>query len=109
MYFRYCWKSLASVSSVAAWLAAKPPLGFATVDLDRQRRQGLPEVIYAPGKQPGEIAAIAAALLDRREEITGLVRAAGFVFTTADLAGLRSGSMNALLPLPVVSRAGQAR
>jgi NCAIR mutase (PurE)-related protein len=41
------------------------PLGFATVDLDRQRRQGLPEVIYAPGKQPGEIAAIVAALLDR--------------------------------------------
>ncbi len=41
------------------------PLGFATVDLDRPRRQGLPEVIYAPGKQPAEIAAIAAALLDR--------------------------------------------
>ena len=41
------------------------PLGFATVDLDRTRRQGLPEVIYAPGKQPGEIAAIAAALLAR--------------------------------------------
>jgi pyridinium-3,5-biscarboxylic acid mononucleotide synthase len=41
------------------------PLGFATVDLDRLRRQGLPEVIYAPGKQPGEIAAIAATLLVR--------------------------------------------
>ena len=41
------------------------PLGFATVDLDRPRRQGLPEVIYAPGKQPGEIAAIAATLLAR--------------------------------------------
>jgi hypothetical protein len=41
------------------------PLGFATVDLDRPRRQGLPEVIYAPGKRPPEIAAIAAALLDR--------------------------------------------
>ena len=40
-------------------------LGFATVDLDRQRRQGLPEVIYAPGKRPAEIAAIAAALLAR--------------------------------------------
>ena len=40
-------------------------LGFATVDLDRQQRQGLPEVIYAPGKTPGEIAAIAAALLER--------------------------------------------
>ena len=47
--------------------AAPPalPLGFATVDLDRPRRQGLPEVVYAPGKQPAEIAAIAAALLDR--------------------------------------------
>jgi pyridinium-3,5-biscarboxylic acid mononucleotide synthase len=47
---------------------AAPPalsLGFATVDLDRPRRQGLPEVVYAPGKQPAEIAAIAAALLDR--------------------------------------------
>ena len=41
------------------------PLGFATVDLDRPRRHGLPEVIYAPGKRPGEIAAIAAALLAR--------------------------------------------
>ena len=41
------------------------PLGFATVDLDRTRRQGLPEVVYAPGKQPAEIAAIAATLLDR--------------------------------------------
>ncbi|MDX6338001.1 MAG: pyridinium-3,5-biscarboxylic acid mononucleotide sulfurtransferase [Streptosporangiaceae bacterium] len=44
-------------------------------------------------------------LLARREEITGLVRAAGFVFATADLAGLHSGSMNALLPLSVVNRA----
>ena len=41
------------------------PLGFATVDLDRQDRQGLPEIVYAPGKQPGEIAAIVGALLDR--------------------------------------------
>lgn len=47
-------------------------------------------------------------LLDRREEVTALVRAAGFVFTTVDLAGLRSGSMNALLPLSVVSRPREA-
>jgi len=46
-------------------LEGSVPLGFATVDLDRLRRQGLPEVIYAPGKQPGEIAAIAATLLAR--------------------------------------------
>jgi uncharacterized protein len=45
-------------------------------------------------------------LLDRREEIIALVRAAGFVFVTADLAGLHSGSMNALLPLSVVQRVG---
>jgi pyridinium-3,5-biscarboxylic acid mononucleotide synthase len=46
-------------------LQGSVPLGFATVDLDRLRRQGLPEVIYAPGKQPAEIAAIAATLLAR--------------------------------------------
>ena len=67
------------------------PLGFATVDLDRLRRQGLPEVIYAPGKQPGEIAAIAATLL---------VRSSGPVLVTrlepraaeAVLAGVAAGS-----------------
>ncbi len=39
-------------------------LGFAAVDLDRERRQGLPEIVYAPGKQAHEITAIVAALLD---------------------------------------------
>ncbi|MFZ9887441.1 MAG: 1-(5-phosphoribosyl)-5-amino-4-imidazole-carboxylate carboxylase, partial [Myxococcota bacterium] len=39
-------------------------LGFARVDLDRERRQGAPEVIYGAGKQPEEIAAIAASLLE---------------------------------------------
>jgi hypothetical protein len=33
-------------------------LGFATLDLDRQERQGLPEVVYGPGKLPEEIKAI---------------------------------------------------
>src|ERR1700729_1018849 len=46
-------------------MASSLPLGFATVDLDRQDRQGLPEIVYAPGKQPGEIAAIVGALLAR--------------------------------------------
>jgi NCAIR mutase (PurE)-related protein len=46
-------------------VASSLPLGFATVDLDRQDRQGLPEIVYAPGKQPGEIAAIVGALLAR--------------------------------------------
>ena len=37
---------------------ASVPLGFATVDMDREDRQGLPEVVYAPGKRPEEITAI---------------------------------------------------
>jgi hypothetical protein len=40
-------------------------LGFATVDTDRERRQGLPEVVYGPGKSVAEIVAIARSLLER--------------------------------------------
>ena len=39
-------------------------LGFARVDTDREARQGAPEAIFAEGKTPEEIAAIAVALLD---------------------------------------------
>ena len=39
-------------------------LGFARVDTDREARQGAPEAIFAEGKTPDEIAAIAQALLD---------------------------------------------
>jgi pyridinium-3,5-biscarboxylic acid mononucleotide synthase len=46
-------------------MARSLPLGFATVDLDRQDRQGLPELVYAPGKQPDEITAIVGVLLAR--------------------------------------------
>ncbi len=38
-------------------------LGFATLDLDRSRRQGLPEVVYGTGKTADEIVAIVASLL----------------------------------------------
>ncbi|MHA6803347.1 nickel pincer cofactor biosynthesis protein LarB [Salinifilum ghardaiensis] len=38
-------------------------LGYARVDTDREERQGLAEVIYAPGKQDEEVAGIAARLL----------------------------------------------
>ncbi|OXM63318.1 nickel pincer cofactor biosynthesis protein LarB [Amycolatopsis vastitatis] len=38
-------------------------LGFARVDLDREHRQGLPEVVYGPGKQPEQVAAIVRTLL----------------------------------------------
>lgn len=38
-------------------------LGFATVDVDREHRQGLPEVVYGPGKSAEQIAAIVTVLL----------------------------------------------
>ena len=38
-------------------------LEFATVDVDRERRQGLPEVVYGPGKTPAQIAEIVRVLL----------------------------------------------
>lgn len=38
-------------------------LGFARVDVGREARQGLPEVIYGTGKTAGQIASIAATLL----------------------------------------------
>ncbi|WP_182904148.1 nickel pincer cofactor biosynthesis protein LarB [Microbispora sp. H10830] len=40
-------------------------LGYARVDLDRETRQGLPEVVYGPGKRVNEIAGIVTALLGR--------------------------------------------
>jgi NCAIR mutase (PurE)-related protein len=39
-------------------------LEFATVDVDRERRQGLPEVVYGPGKTAGQIAGIVRVLLE---------------------------------------------
>jgi NCAIR mutase (PurE)-related protein len=38
-------------------------LGFASLDLDRERRQGACEAVLAEGKEPEEVAAIVAALL----------------------------------------------
>lgn len=40
-------------------------LGFARVDTDRQRRTGFPEVIFAQGKTPEEVARIAGVVLER--------------------------------------------
>ena len=38
-------------------------LGFARLDLDREHRQGLPEVVYGPGKTAPQVTAIVTALL----------------------------------------------
>ncbi|MGH9477227.1 MAG: nickel pincer cofactor biosynthesis protein LarB [Terriglobales bacterium] len=54
----------AGTVEVAALLRRAPfeDLGFARVDHHRRLRQGVPEVILAQGKTPGEVAAIAAAV-----------------------------------------------
>ncbi len=41
------------------------PGGYATLDLGRAERKGVPEVVYAPGKTPEQVAGICAALLER--------------------------------------------
>lgn len=40
-------------------------LGFAQVDLDRERRQGLPEVVYGTGKTAAQTVAVVRTLLER--------------------------------------------
>jgi len=42
-------------------------LGFARLDLDRFRRRGLPEVVFAPSKTPEQLAAIAVALVESNQ------------------------------------------
>ncbi|WP_061293112.1 nickel pincer cofactor biosynthesis protein LarB [Herbidospora cretacea] len=42
-------------------------LGYARVDLARQARQGVPEIVYGPGKKASEIAGIVRVLLDRND------------------------------------------
>jgi NCAIR mutase (PurE)-related protein len=44
-------------------------LGYATVDLHRERRQGAPEVIYGAGKSPEQIAGIARRLIDAGQNV----------------------------------------
>lgn len=44
---------------------ADPLATFATVDIDRERRQGVAEIVYGPGKTGDQISAIVADLLTR--------------------------------------------
>jgi NCAIR mutase (PurE)-related protein len=66
-------------------------LGFARVDTDREARQGAPEAIFAEGKTPEEISAIAAALLDGGASSVLLTRA-----NAAARAALRDVAPDAL-------------
>jgi pyridinium-3,5-biscarboxylic acid mononucleotide synthase len=76
-----------SVQEAAARLAHLPfeDLGFARVDHHRTVRGAGPEVVYARGKTPEQVAAIATALL-RREGAPVLVTKAGDAHARAVLA-----------------------
>src|SRR5918992_1271774 len=42
---------------------------FAVLDLGRSARKGVPEIVYAPGKTPAQVAKICASILDRSERV----------------------------------------
>src|SRR5215210_7853271 len=42
---------------------------FAVLDLGRALRKGVPEIVYAPGKTPDQVARICAAILERSERV----------------------------------------
>lgn len=48
---------------------AEADLGFARLDLERERRRGLPEVIYCPGKSAQQIAAIVLKMRDAGQDV----------------------------------------
>ena len=58
-------------ADVLRLLCAAPidDLGFAQVDAHRSLRQGFPEVIFAAGKTPEQVAAIAAKVMEREERV----------------------------------------
>jgi NCAIR mutase (PurE)-related protein len=61
-----------SVDDAITTLRERPvatELGFATVDHDRARRCGLPEVVFCQGKEPAEAAAIAVEILARADRL----------------------------------------
>lgn len=58
-----------AVAALRSPLAATGNLGFATVDHDRARRCGFPEVVFCQNKRPDDAAAIAAEILTRSDRV----------------------------------------
>ena len=50
-------------------LSQPTELASATVDFDRRRRCGFPEVVFGPGKTADQLCTIVAALVDHGEEV----------------------------------------
>src|ERR1035438_6624405 len=69
-------------------------LGFAKVDHHRALRHGIPEVIFAKGKTPDQVVAIAASLLRNARNV--LITRADPVCAAAVAAGLPAGEYSPL-------------
>jgi NCAIR mutase (PurE)-related protein len=63
------WRSAAGHADAAAGPEAPGELGFATIDHDRNRRCGFPEVVFCQGKTPTDAAAIAIEILSRADRL----------------------------------------
>ncbi|MGQ0613813.1 MAG: nickel pincer cofactor biosynthesis protein LarB [Planctomycetaceae bacterium] len=92
-------------------LAALPPtgdLGFARVDHHRALRQGHPEVVYAPGKTPAQLAAIAKEIARRsgRVLVTRVDDAQARAVRRAVKGSVQSFTSVALLPKRRAKRRG---
>lgn len=72
-------------------------LGYATLDVGREERQGLPEVVYAPGKTPAEISGIVTALLARTRGPVLVTRVAAEVAAVVDVPGAQHDPVARLL------------
>ena len=53
-----------AAESLKSRLGPARDLGYANVDVDRESRTGFPEVIYGDGKEPEQVASIAAEIFD---------------------------------------------
>lgn len=62
-------RELQHAGAAAASDAAASPFDFATVDHDRHRRCGFPEVVFCERKTPADAAAIAAEILHRSDRL----------------------------------------
>lgn len=69
-------------------------LGFARVDVGREARQGVPEVVYGPGKTPDQVAGIVSALL-RHNHGPVLVTRCGAAQAEAVMAEVPGGRYDA--------------
>ncbi len=62
---------------------------YATLDLGREERQGLPEVVYAPGKTAAQITGIVTELLARTRGPVLVTRVADDVAAVVDVPGVQ--------------------